>query len=352
MYPSVDLEKCTNCGICLKHCISKETNHNSSEPELYDAAMLNERIIKNSASGGISAALMMDFLKRREYVSGAVLDKDLNCRHIVTNSIHDLEKIQGSKYVQSSMKDVYSEIEKKVKDVLLFIGTPCQVAAIKQYFKVKKIQTKLYTVDILCHGVPSQQFFNKYINELKGKYQKRITSFRFRIKGKKYNRMTSSVIFADGSHIDKDQIHCDYLKMYYSASVYRKSCYTCKYAKFPRIGDLTIGDSFYSEKYSLHKEFNYKNGVSIVSVNNDKGKELFDLLSNCKKIREDKTILKYNENFFKSTPPNKRNPEIIVSEKSIHELNRIYNPLNLLNKLAYYSSPSIVKTVKKLIRRS
>ena len=71
----------------------------------------------------------------------------------------DVEKLKGSKYVQSEMGDLYQALKKDVLEGLtvLFIGTPCQVAGVKNYLRQE--YDNLLTVDLICHGVPSQQSF-------------------------------------------------------------------------------------------------------------------------------------------------------------------------------------------------
>lgn len=66
--------------------------------------------------------------------------------------------MQGSKYVQSSLGNIFKDVQKKLKNdiFVLFSGTPCQVDALKSY--LRKDYPNLLTVDIICHGVPSEQF--------------------------------------------------------------------------------------------------------------------------------------------------------------------------------------------------
>ena len=73
-------------------------------------------------------------------------------------------KFAGSKYVKSNPKNIYSKIHERLKqgDRVLFIGLPCQVAALNNYIKDKK---NLYTVDLICHGSPSPIILEKYLAE-------------------------------------------------------------------------------------------------------------------------------------------------------------------------------------------
>lgn len=71
--------------------------------------------------------------------------------------IEKLEEIKGSKYVQAKLGNTYAGIEADLKlgRIVLFSGTPCYVMAVKQYFSRSKFYYNLYTVDLICHGVPS-----------------------------------------------------------------------------------------------------------------------------------------------------------------------------------------------------
>ena len=60
--------------------------------------------------------------------------------------------------MQSAIGDTYAQAQKDLLDgkEVLFSGTPCQIAGLKQY--LKKDYENLLTVDIICHGVPSKRF--------------------------------------------------------------------------------------------------------------------------------------------------------------------------------------------------
>ena len=56
-------------------------------------------------------------------------------KHIGINSLENLDKLLGSKYVQSDIGNVYKEIRTLLNDKkqILFSGTPCQVAGLKAF---------------------------------------------------------------------------------------------------------------------------------------------------------------------------------------------------------------------------
>jgi hypothetical protein len=87
----------------------------------------------------IEAALMASvlthyFLANVGIVYGCTVIPGIEIKHIRIDNLKDAYKLKGSKYVQSSIVDVLSQIRQDVKDGtnVLFIGTPCQVTAVKR----------------------------------------------------------------------------------------------------------------------------------------------------------------------------------------------------------------------------
>lgn len=53
-------------------------------------------------------------------------------------------------------------VQKDLKEgkEVLFTGTPCEVAGLKKY--LRKEYDNLYTLDLICHGVPSSELLNAF----------------------------------------------------------------------------------------------------------------------------------------------------------------------------------------------
>ena len=90
------------------------------------------------------------------------MNEKFEIEHICVENIEDLSKLQKSKYVQSFIGNAYSIAKNKLKDgrLVLFSGTPCQIAAMKACAKGLDT-TNLYLVEIVCHGVPSWHIYRK-----------------------------------------------------------------------------------------------------------------------------------------------------------------------------------------------
>jgi Pyruvate/2-oxoacid:ferredoxin oxidoreductase delta subunit len=305
LYPIIDHSKCVDCGLCYKKCpCNGEHERAKTNPQYYAAANNNSEDLLNSSSGGLFIAMSKAILKGGGYVCGCVFDKNMKAVHICTNKIQEVERMMGSKYVQSTIEDCLP----KVKELLvaghkvLFTGTACQNAAVKEYIKNRE---NLYLVDILCHGVPSPLFFSKYVDFLEEKHQGKLTNIDFRNKKQLGWGSEHRTLYT----IEKEGITREYipsLPAYFCSFFWgtnlRESCYKCHFAGEERITDITIGD-FWGYWTYFHKKF--PKGISIASVNTKRGEELIHLIDDCLEycinIPADKAK-GTNTNFYHSTP--------------------------------------------------
>ncbi len=269
-YPKIDETKCRDCSLCFQICPAQ--NHNvtdSQTPQLY-AVRASDEIRAVSSSGGVFSVLAEWIFKKNGYVCGAAFDKDMRLRHIIVERKEELEPLRGSKYVQSSIGDVYQKIETllKAEKYVLFCGTPCQVAGLKAY--LRKAYDTLYTMDVLCHGVPSQKIFRQYLKEeFKGK---KVTDVRFRDKSFGWTANHILIRFDDGSEYTADNKKDPYLIGFFKNIILRESCGECQFSEFPRQGDVSVGDFWGITK--LDKTQQDGKGTSLLYVNSPKGKQL------------------------------------------------------------------------------
>lgn len=185
LVPKIDQEKCIDCGLCDRHCpILSDKRNENQVLEVYAAAAKDDIRMKSS-SGGIFSVLAEKILEEGGYVCGAAFDQDfMGVSHTIISDKEGLEKLQGSKYVQSAIGDVYQKIKKLLEEgkKVLFSGCPCQVAGIKAF--LGKTYEHLYTIDIICHGVPSPKAFRSYVRSevRRGQGDRKIEKFSFRDK--------------------------------------------------------------------------------------------------------------------------------------------------------------------------
>ncbi|MEE1060396.1 MAG: Coenzyme F420 hydrogenase/dehydrogenase, beta subunit C-terminal domain [Ruminococcus sp.] len=285
-YPEVNSDLCVDCGMCKKVC---PFGCDKAEAEKYESnvyAVLNkdEKIRRKSSSGGFFSTLANEIVEKKGVVYGAVFDDDFKVQHIRGTDVEKIALMRGSKYVQSDMTGVFPQIKMDLNDgkKVLFTGTGCQVAGLKKY--LGKDFENLITVDIVCHGVPSQKHFDGYKAMLEKKYGSELKSFSFRTKKLKGEIQDIEAVFKNGKcyseYPDADDFRCMFSKNY----TLRPSCFVCPYATDRRVGDITIGDFWGIEK--TMPEFKNPLGNSLAVVSTDKGKKLFESVKNQIEIRK------------------------------------------------------------------
>lgn len=278
LYPKVNRSTCINCGLCKNVCPTVQNKAsnikiNSPNPKSY-AVMANDIIrFSGVSSGGAAPVLMQNFIKEGGYVVGAQYDIKWKIGHVICKTTDDIEKLKGSKYFQSSTGNTFKEVKKLLDngEKVMYTGTPCQIAGLKSF--LDKDYDNLYTVDIVCHGVPSYKLFHMFLGNLIDKNEV-ILNIDFR--SKKYGWCSKLYMTINTINrvyeipAESNPFMVAFLRNY----ALRKSCFTCPFQKTPRQGDITIGDFWRVHKYK--KSLDDKKGTSLVVINNNKGAEFFE----------------------------------------------------------------------------
>lgn len=292
-YPEIDESKCIKCGLCKDTCAYQNDLNMSSIKKCFAASSRDEKVLLNSASGGIFTSLAKSFLQDDGIVYGCALEKKDNKlfpHQIRIDSEKDLAKIQGSKYVQSSMEDSYQQVKQDLNQnkKVLYSGTPCQIASLKRY--LRREYKNLYTIDIICHGTPSISFFQDYINFVEKKIKGKIINIVFRDKSEGWGTYLGRIDYINGKGRKKLMYFksnaSSYYNLFLKSEINRENCYSCKYASDKRISDITIGDYWGIEKE--HPEYllenggllDSKKGISCIMVNTLKGEEFLENYKN------------------------------------------------------------------------
>lgn len=286
MYPIIDKRKCVNCGLCDKVCPIKNVKENKNSQHAYIFQNADDKIRRESTSGGAFTAIAEYVIDNNGIVYGAVFDDKYKVIHKGIDNKEELYKFRNSKYVQSEMKNCYSEIKEYLNKAKLvcFSGTSCQVEGLKNY--LGKHYENLILVDVVCRAVPSPLIWKKYLN-MRQKQYKDISKIMFRDKyyGYKYSNLS---IYSKNS--DKKQeyhkgVDSDpYLRAFFTNICDRPSCYDCKFKKLHRESDITIWDCFNVEKFD--KNFDDDKGTSRVLTHTENGKNIIDILSQKNKVAE------------------------------------------------------------------
>lgn len=286
-YPKVDLEKCIDCGLCLQVCSYTKNKTPASRKKAFAAAGVDTDPMQ-SASGGLFASFAKHILSAGGVVYGCAMlqeNNTLHPKHIRVDKESDLPLLKGSKYVQSDIGMAYREVRDDLKSErpVLFTGTPCQVEGLRGF--LRKDYDNLYTIDIICHGVPSIQMFRDYLLFVEGKEKKKVVDYKFRDKSGGWKLHGKMVLEApDGKRetVFFEPEQSSYYQMFLNSYTYRENCYQCPYAGDHRPGDITIGDYWCIDL--VHPEllvenagpFDEKKGISCLIINNEQGQRLVE----------------------------------------------------------------------------
>lgn len=283
-YPQIDKDACVNCGLCEKVCPTDKALEVPVEQKVYAAVHKDTEVLAKSTSGGAFTAIADAIFAQGGIVYGAAMLDDMQVKHIRTTGKDDFEGLRSSKYLQSDTGTTYQMVEQDLKQgkFVLYSGTPCQIDGLKNF--LGKDYETLYTVDIVCHGVGSQAYFDKYMDFARERYGK-IKALRFR--SKEYAGWSyGGVVVVDSSDCLKKIPYRDFDNYYYSyflsGDIYRKSCYSCKYANTNRVGDFTLGDYWGVE--ALNLPLQTENGCSLLLVNNQHAMQLLDEIESLDRV--------------------------------------------------------------------
>lgn len=284
-YPQIDKDACVNCGQCEKVCPIDKALEVSAEQKAYAAVHKDDEVLAKSTSGGAFTAIADAVFAQGGIVYGAAMLDGMQVKHIRTSGKDDFEGLRSSKYLQSDTGTTYQMVEQDLKQgkTVLYSGTPCQIDGLKNF--LGKDYENLYTVDIVCHGVGSQAYFDKYMDYARERYGK-IKALRFRSKEYAGWSCGGGVVVVDSSDCLKKIPYRDFDNYYYSyflsGDIYRKSCYSCKYANTNRVGDFTLGDYWGVE--ALNLPLQTKNGCSLLLVNNRHAMLLLDEIESLDRV--------------------------------------------------------------------
>lgn len=302
--PHITQSLCKECGLCERKCpfLSQFPSETRLKNALCEAAFrkdLKERF--KSASGGIAAVIAEYFVKRGGTVIGCAWTKDLEAKHIPVNSTKDVHLLQGSKYVQSDMRESYRNVKECIQNnkECLFIGTPCQVGAIRNVFGNEK---NLYTIGLICGGVGSPKVWKRFKEEMEKKFASPMVSANFRSKSRYgWNTPVALYEFKNGKKSEKLSFQTDPFVLQYLYGMFkRKSCYQCTYKGDSINADLILGDYWGSSKF---RKLSKNMGISAIICKSKKGEWMASLVNDeCEVMKTTiEDILKRNQPLISST---------------------------------------------------
>ncbi len=284
-YPVVDHEKCIQCGMCEKVC-PYENNALAYEDEkkAYGGCIQDLSIREESTSGGAFTAIVNSWCDDNYVIFGARTE-GLEVFHDYITDIQNLGIFRKSKYLQSKIGNSYVYAKEFLKEgkKVLFSGTPCQIAGLRKFLGSVD-QSKLLTVEVICEGVPTPHFIERYDEWLNKKYGNNIAELDYRYKDmtirktKSYGKWDFQVMkttLKDGRVIKKDRWVNPFWSIWLNHLMSRPSCYSCLYANTERVADISLGDLWGVHLYcpELYKK---NSGASLVVCNSKKGIEVLE----------------------------------------------------------------------------
>lgn len=337
-YPVVDNNLCVDCKLCEKVCPFNQEKKERAPIQVYAARNNSINDLKESRSGGVFPALYKNIIAEGGRVYGALFDDNLNVIHQFADNVESCKGFRGSKYVQSELGDTFQSVVCDLKQGMkvLFSGTPCQVAGLLKVVP-PKLSRELYTVDIICHGVPSPRLYKDYLTYLENKNGSKVVSFNFRDKSVNgWHDHKESAILDNGNKI----VDTLYTGLFYTNCFFRESCYTCPYASTHRVADITLGDLWGWE--SIDKTLNDDDlGVSLVFVNSEKGGRLLEIVKpsiSLKQLTLEQCLQR-----------NLKEPTSLPSIRS--ELISVYESKSINGLIQFFFKPTLFQRFIRAIKR-
>ena len=283
IYPLIDSTNCIECYSCEKVCPILNEPTFCQSTKAYAAWSNDKEERRTSASGGIAIEMYKYAISNGWLVVGAVQNKDFSVSHKMVSTYEELAAFKNSKYVFSDAYAVFPEIKSalnfKDNKKVLFIGLPCQVAALRKLFRDDE---NLLLVEVVCHGTTPFSYLKQHIDMLSRKYGKTATRMSFRDPNALTYTFTFTLYDEEGKlfYAKRTKDGDTYQFGYHRAVSYRENCYHCRFAKPERNADITIADyhglglstpcSFSARKVSLILENTSKGSAFVNSLINNK----------------------------------------------------------------------------------
>lgn len=279
LYPNIDHKKCISCGVCEKACpLLVKSFKSTYNTKSYAAQNRNDKIRKNSSSGGVFYSLALTIIKQGGVICAAKYSENFEVIHSIATTKDEIWDCCGSKYAQSRMGSCFIKIKRFLCQgrKVLFVGTPCQVAGLQTF--LKHSYDNLFLVDVICHGVPSPAVWKNYLEERKqvDADGSEIIGVNLRDKSTGWSNYSYSVRYEyQNGKVHSGQQDSDRFMQGFISNLYlRPSCSNCKFKGIERGSDITMGD--YWGVWHHYPEFDDDKGTSLVMIHSEKGLKLWE----------------------------------------------------------------------------
>ena len=285
-YPVTNTSICINCHLCEKVCpILNEIAHNHAIPSIYAAVAKSVSILRRCSSGGVFSLLAENAIQSGGVVYGATYEHDFTqVTHRRIEREEDLHLLMGSKYMQSSMGEIFIQVRKDLQQGthVLFSGTPCQIKGLKLF--LRKEYDNLVTVDVACHSVPSSKIWAAFLENLcKHRHISNIGKVDMTLSSNSdhLGQITKTLVIHNQSgkvsYMDS-MYETSYGRCFLDSLLSRPSCFYCP-AKDLRSGsDITLGD--YWGVSEIFPDLSVQSGVNAVLLKTETGEKAISAILN------------------------------------------------------------------------
>lgn len=238
----------------------------------YAARSRDDAVLRVSSSGGVFTELARVVLGKKGVVVAAGWNRTtMTVEHRCVETEAELADLRGSKYVTSNLSGVYKPMERFVLEgrQILFMGTPCQVAAVRHCFGNPE---NLILCAIACHSNVPQDVWALYCDDIQRKFRARIVDVQFRDKRYGWRKSTFNIVFDNQAYLAESLYENFYIKVFFSGWAAKAACLDCKFRAGHSGADILIGDFWGIE--DVLPSLDDGKGVSVVLVYSSSGKNL------------------------------------------------------------------------------
>ena len=257
----------------------------------------SDEILKNASSGGIMTSIAK-YLLDQKYIDGVITTKISYGKNgprpesFIATTVNELLESQGSKYAPVPVFEALNDID-SFEGKLLFIGTPCQIAALRLLQEKKPyLKEKIpLTIGNFCGGFRDLRETDKLIDRV-GFDKKNIISFRYRGGGQ-----PGSMLIENWDGDKKELAYPGYARM--TGVIKNLRCRLCVDAT-AELSDFACGDAWIPKYLKSDKPW------SIIMARSSKGVEILSSMEAEKIISQEEVSIEDIKNSQKDNLTSKK----------------------------------------------
>lgn len=359
LYPQIDKNMCIDCGLCERICPVLNKRNIENVTDGYIIRYKNDKIVRDSTSGGAFTAFASYFLSVDALVYGVGYGANMLVIHKKADQVNQIDEMRGSKFVQSYLGDIFQEIDTFLRRgrIVAFFGTPCQIAGLVSYLRKKP--DNLFCIDFVCRGVASPMLWNNYVQMMQKKYGDKIVSAKFKNKTYGYHASTMKIDFANGKKWYGSGRVDPMMKAFVREMASRPSCSECAFKGVARISDITMFDCYqFSQITGLQDD---DKGYTSILIHSEAGKKVFNKVKKdliCYSVPVDKLITKNGIMVCNSAKPSELRSKFykLTANNPIDLAMNIVSPITKKDKIVEYAKKiayrlGIIMIIKKIKKK-